>query len=74
MTITSISRKTTNNGLQYEVIGHKYECSGYEFTSPKSLECKIESSPATRPPREIRENVFTKNKVKRFNDDDVIDL
>ena len=60
--------------LEYEVIGHVNghreswnvisEWSEFEVTSPKSLKCKRDSSPATLPPREIRENLFTKNKVQ----------
>ena len=69
--------KTANHRLEYEVwsqIGHKHECSGYEFTSPKSLAFEREPCPATPPPREIPVNFSTKNKLKSFNDDYVIDL
>ena len=35
MTINSIRRNATNSRLEYEVISHKYELSGFELTSPK---------------------------------------
>ena len=55
-------------------MGHNHGCSGYEFTSPKSLVFKREPSPATPPPRQIPGNFSTKDKLKSFSDDDVVDL